>query len=132
MAKKINKTEVVVEDIMIEEARELVIPTPELVVIPNTIEELYAMIIELRTELEALKTSNVRVSNGVRNRGPESTKDMTDDDARKCMIGEFAKLSHRDAAEKLGLSYGQVYSARGGYTFKPIYAEMIKIQKESK
>ena len=56
---------------------------------------------------------------------PVSTRDMTIDDARRLMLGDLVKLSHRDAAEKLGLSYGQVYSARGGYTFKTVMDEKL-------
>ena len=29
----------------------------------------------------------------------------------------------KDAAKELGLSYGQIYSARKGFTFKAIYKE---------
>ena len=52
------------------------------------------------------------------------TKEMTDDDARKIMYGDLAVLKHKDAAEKLGLTYGQVYSCRLGFTFKNIHKEM--------
>jgi hypothetical protein len=45
------------------------------------------------------------------------------------MLGEHKDLSHKDAAMKLGLSYGQVYSARKGFTFKTIYQKMIKTAK---
>lgn len=53
-------------------------------------------------------------------KGPSSTREMTQDDAEKIINGEYKSLSHKAAAEKLGLSYGQIYSARGGYTFKNI------------
>jgi len=65
-----------------------------------------------------------------RDRGPSSERQMTDEDARAVMIGEHKGLSHKEAAEKLGLSYGQVYSARNGYTFKAIYKEMMSANKE--
>ena len=55
-----------------------------------------------------------------RDRGPESTRDMTEDDARSLNTEEFRNLSHKDAAKKLGLSYGQIYSARKGFTFKKV------------
>jgi len=61
----------------------------------------------------------------VRDRGPKSERTMTDDDARKCMVGEFKDKSHKECAELLQLSYGQIYSARKGFTFKPIYKEMM-------
>lgn len=64
-----------------------------------------------------------------RNRGPESTREMTVDDAKKIMLGEYKDKSHKECATLLGLSYGQVYSARGGYTFKEVYKEASKLKK---
>ena len=58
-----------------------------------------------------------------RNRGPDSTREMTVDDAKRIMLGDLKGSSHKEAAEALGLSYGQIYSARGGYTFKAVYKE---------
>lgn len=64
-------------------------------------------------------------------RGPKSDREMTDDDARKIMgTGEFASLSHKEAAEKLGLSYAQVYSCRKGFTFKHIAKEIQAAQNQ--
>lgn len=60
-----------------------------------------------------------------RNRGPASEKVMTEEDARQVMLGDLKGDSHKEAAEKLGLSYGQIYSARKGFTFKTVYKEMI-------
>jgi len=57
-------------------------------------------------------------------RGPASTREMTDDDARRILAGDLEEASHRACANELGLSYGQVYSCRSGYTFKHIYAEV--------
>lgn len=56
-----------------------------------------------------------------RDRGPDSTREMTEDDARRILLGDLATKSHKDAATELGLSYGQVYSARKGFTFKSVY-----------
>ena len=58
-----------------------------------------------------------------RDRGPESTREMTEDDARRLLLGDLAAKNHKDAANELGLSYGQVYSSRKGFTFKGIYKE---------
>ena len=58
-----------------------------------------------------------------RDRGPESTREMTEDDARRILLGDLAKVNHKEAAQELGLSYGQVYSARKGFTFKSVYKE---------
>ena len=58
-----------------------------------------------------------------RDRGPDSTREMTEEDARKILLGDLAAKNHKDAAQELGLSYGQVYSARKGFTFKGVYKE---------
>ena len=54
-------------------------------------------------------------------RGTASTREMTDEDAREVLNGKHKGTSHKAAAEALGLSYGQVYSCRGEYTFKHIH-----------
>lgn len=59
--------------------------------------------------------------NAPRDRGPKSEKVMTDEDALRVINGDLKDVSHKVAAETLGLSYGQVYSARKGFTFKPIH-----------
>lgn len=53
-----------------------------------------------------------------------SQKEMTDEDARNILIGSCKDLKHNEAAQKLGLSYGQVYSCRGEYTFRHIHKEL--------
>lgn len=58
-----------------------------------------------------------------RDRGPASEREMTKIDAARCMFGDLKDASHKVAAETLGLSYGQIYSARKGYTFKAIERE---------
>jgi hypothetical protein len=61
-----------------------------------------------------------------RDRGPKSERTMTDEDARRVIFGDLKDVSYKAAADELGLSYGQVYSARKGYTFKPIHKEAKK------
>lgn len=61
--------------------------------------------------------------NSPRDRGPKSERTMTDEDARRVIFGDLKDISHKEAAEKLNLSYGQIYSARKGFTFKPIHKE---------
>ena len=75
---------------------------------------------------EVITKVNAYSPQATRNRGPQSERTMTDEDARRIMLGDLKEASHKDAAEQLGLSYGQVYSARKGFTFKAIYQEMIK------
>ena len=66
-------------------------------------------------ELEQ-KVANIKV----RDRGPKSERTMTDEDAYRVKFGDLKDLKHKEAAAKLKLSYGQIYSARGGYTFTHI------------
>lgn len=75
-----------------------------------------------RVEILEEKLKNVKV----RDRGPNSTRTMTEDDARKILLGDLKELKHKEAAEVLGLSYGQIYSARNGFTFKVVYKESLK------
>jgi hypothetical protein len=81
--------------------------------------------------LEQAQTSQPAATS-IRDRGPTSTRDMSEEDARAIMLGAHASASHRKAAEALGLSYGQVYSARNGYTFKGVYAEAQAAAKAAK
>lgn len=78
---------------------------------------------------EVITKVNASSPQATRNRGPQSERTMTDEDARRIMLGDLKEASHKDAAETLGLSYGQIYSARKGFTFKVIYQEMIKGNK---
>ena len=50
--------------------------------------------------------------------------DMTDEHARRVLNGDLADKKHKDAAEALGLSYGQVYSCRLEFTFKDVHKEL--------
>ena len=76
----------------------------------------------LLTRIEALETTVKELKERpVRDRGPASQRNMEDKDAERLILGDLKETSHRKAAEELGLSYGQVYSARNGFTFKAIY-----------
>jgi DNA-directed RNA polymerase specialized sigma24 family protein len=94
----------------------------------KTVKEAAAKISELETRIVELeqKLANVKV----RDRGPASTRTMTEDDAKKIMLGELKEKSHKECANILGLSYGQVYSARNGFTFKNVYKEAEKTVKK--
>ena len=72
---------------------------------------------------ELIERINISKNAKVRDRGPDSTREMTEDDARRLLLGDMKDKSHKDAAKELGLSYGQIYSARKGFTFKGIYKE---------
>lgn len=70
-------------------------------------------------------------SKAERDRGPKSSRTMVEQDAERLMLGDLKDVSHTKAAETLGLSYGQVYSARKGFTFKTIYQRALKESKKS-
>lgn len=89
-----------------------------------TIKSLESMIEDLTARIEVLE------SRPTRDRGPASERQMTEDDARAILLGVDSSLSHKAAAEKLGLSYGQVYSARNGFTFKKVYKEFRDIENK--
>jgi len=57
---------------------------------------------------------------------PKSTRPMTEDDARQVVLGDLRTKGIKEAAILVGLSYGQVYSARNGYTFKEVYEEKVR------
>lgn len=58
-----------------------------------------------------------------RDRGPASTRTMTDADVVRFTSGDLKDVKTGKVAETLGLSYGQVYSARNGFTFKKVVAK---------
>lgn len=61
-----------------------------------------------------------------RNKSSSTKRDMTSADALRVMTGDLKDLSHKDAAERAGLTYAQVYSARGEFTFKHVHADLRK------
>lgn len=75
----------------------------------KTVEQLTARVSALEEQL-----------NSKRDRGPASEREMTEEDAFRLKFGDLKSVKHKDAAETLKLSYGQVYSCRGGYTFKQV------------
>ena len=85
-------------------------------------DELKAIVIAQGEMIEDLKSN----TSGGRDRGPKSEGEMTEEHAIRVMLGDLREKTHKDAALELKLSYGQIYSARKGYTFKKIYQKMIK------
>lgn len=79
--------------------------------------EVQALVLTLAATVEELKAT-------VQPKRNESQREMTDDDALRIMTGDHAASKHKDAAAALGLSYGQVYSCRGEYTFKHIHKQL--------
>ena len=71
---------------------------------------LQARIDELETFIENLPAP--------RDRGPKGDHKMDETEALRILHGDLKDHSHKKAAIELNLSYGQVYSARNGFTFK--------------
>lgn len=85
---------------------------------------------ELEKRIEVLEEFAKKVAD---RRGPKSEREMTDDDARSILPGGLHQdLSHKTAAETLGLSYAQVYSCRKFFTFKHIHKEIQEKMKKEK
>jgi hypothetical protein len=84
----------------------------------STKPEVQVVTIEMFEELKARVAKLEEQAS--KSRGTASTREMTDDDAKRVLNGDLKEKSHKVAAETLGLSYGQVYSARGEYTFKHV------------
>lgn len=77
---------------------------------------------------EIIERLNTTKAPKERDRGPDSTREMTEDDARRILLGDMKDVAHKKAAEELGLSYGQIYSARKGFTFKSVYKDWRDLQ----
>jgi len=80
--------------------------------------------LEMTNEIIALRAKVAELEKALEPKRNEATREMTDEDARKILTGELATLKHKDAAARLGLSYGQIYSCRLEFTFKHIHKEM--------
>ena len=62
----------------------------------------------------------------------KSDRSMTEEDARSVLLGDLKDASTKEAALELGLSYGQIYSCRKGFTFKKVYKEFREAQAAEK
>lgn len=115
-----TELENIVEEIVSEEIapEELLKPTAKL-------KDVIVAVNELSRKIESLGNNPVKV----RNRGPKSERVMTDEDAQRIIYGDLMDESHKNAAEILGLSYGQIYSARQGFTFKSVRKDAMLADK---
>ncbi len=84
-------------------------------------EELVKAVADLTAKVEAFEGK--LAESATRDRGPKSEKEMSEADAFAVKFGIHKDAKHKAAAEALGLSYGQVFSCRGGYTFKQVKAD---------
>lgn len=95
-----------------EEIMSKTIITPSMEQLTEALDRIAAL--ELRVvQLEELTTKRD-------NRGPKSESTMTAEHAFRVKFGDLKDVKHGEAAKTLGLSYGQVFSCRGGYTFKTV------------
>lgn len=78
-----------------------------------TNKELVIAVLTLQEQVASLLAASV----------PKTTdsKEMTDADAERIIIGDLAATKHKDAAAALGLTYGQIYSCRKEFTFKNVH-----------
>jgi len=72
---------------------------------------------------EVIRHLNNMEQRPTRDNGPKSQRKLDDDLAREILFGEDKNLTVKEACQKHGLSYGQVYSVREGYTFKKVQLE---------
>ena len=79
--------------------------------IVTTILDMQRTIVDLQAKIAELSTPKAKAEG----------REMTDDDAKRILNGDLAQTKHKDAAEKLGLTYGQIYSCRLEHTFKPVH-----------
>lgn len=88
-------------------------------------EEMEQAITDLQKQLGLLagEVGELKQNSGTRQRGPKTERAMTEADAYRVKFGDLKDLNHKVTAEKLGLSYGQVFSCRGSYTFKQVRAD---------
>lgn len=84
----------------------------------KTLAEAIAAILALQKQVEELQQAS-----GSKQRGPKADRPMTEADAFKVKFGDLKDKNHKEAAAELGLSYGQVFSCRGSYTFKHVRAD---------
>jgi len=77
-------------------------------------------------ELKAISARLEDISAKVdgRNKSAPTKRNMTDVDALQVLTGDLKDLSHKDAAEKIGLTYAQIYSCRLEFTFKHVHKEL--------
>lgn len=67
-----------------------------------------------------------------RNTSAATKRNMTDEDALRVLTGDLREISHKEAAEKIGLTYAQVYSCRLEFTFKHVHKDLRDNVKEWK
>jgi hypothetical protein len=80
--------------------------------------------VTLEQQLEQLVARVTVLEEQLQKSNNKTQKEMTDEDARNILFGDCKNLKHNECVTKLGLSYGQIYSCRGEYTFRHIWKEL--------
>jgi hypothetical protein len=83
---------------------------------PTLLAQMLDTIRELNDRVEALESKNQTSS---------TKREMTTDDATRILTGDLREKTHKECMAALNLTYGQVYSARIGATFKPVFKQMV-------
>jgi len=81
---------------------------------------------------EVIRHINTLEQRPTRDNGPKSQRKLDEDLARDILFGEDKDLTVKEACQKYGLSYGQVYSVREGYTFKKVQIEFESWKEEQR
>lgn len=101
----------------------------------STVTTLDARVTELETTVIALMQRiaelEAQPQRGQRNYGPKSETSMTNEIAWRIMYGDRTSAKVKDVANEFGLSRGQVYSVKGGYTFTSVKPTDFHIDEES-
>lgn len=109
-----------------------VVATAEVIKDSEVQTQVQTQVLTLGERVQVLEDKIAAMAAIGRGRGPISTRGMTKDDADRFMTGDMKDKTIKDCAKELGLSYGQVYSARNGYTFKTQYAERKALEVTAK
>ena len=83
-----------------------------------TNKDIVSMLLVHAAQIAALEAKIVELSTPA---AKAEGKEMTDADAENVTYGSLAAVKHKEAAEKLGLTYGQIYSCRLEFTFKNVH-----------
>ena len=80
--------------------------------------------LELRAMQDKLEDLAVMIEG--RNKSAATKRNMTDEDARAVLSGAYKNVDHKAAAEKIHLTYAQIYSCRCEFTFKHVHKELAQ------
>lgn len=83
-----------------------------------SLKDLTQMVVDLQQKVEELTAKlNAQPAKA-------EVKEMTKEHALRVLDGDLKDKKHKEAAETLGLTYGQIYSCRLEYTFKDVHKEL--------